>query len=57
VPAIDVSASLTGTVNKARTQIKGTWQRKVVIYNPADPTGVAILDTCDTGVLRYTAKN
>ncbi len=56
-PAIDVSAKLTGTVNKARTQIKGTWQRKVVIYNPADPTGAAILDTCETGVLSYTAKN
>jgi hypothetical protein len=57
IPAFDVSAKLTGTVNKARTRIKGTWQRKVVIYDPADPTGVAIVDTCDTGVLRYTAKN
>jgi hypothetical protein len=57
LPALDVSARLTGTVNKARTRIKGTWQRKVIIYNPADPTGAAILDTCDTGVLSYTAKN
>jgi hypothetical protein len=57
VPAFDVSAKLTGRVNKARTQIKGTWQRKVVIYNPADPTGAGILDTCDTGPLNFTAKN
>jgi len=57
IPALDISAKLTGKVNKARTSIKGTWQRKVVTYNPADPTGVAVLDTCDTGVLNYTAKN
>jgi hypothetical protein len=57
VPALDISAKLTGTVNKARTQIKGTWQRKVVIYNPADPTATQVLDTCDTGVLSYTARN
>ncbi len=57
VPKLEVSAKLTGRVNKARTQIKGTWQRKVVIYSPADPTGATVLDTCDTGVLSYTAKN
>lgn len=57
VPALDISAKLTGTVNKARTRIKGTWQRKVIIYNPADPTGVAVLDTCDTGVLKFTLTN
>ncbi len=56
-PAIDVSAKLTGQVNKRRTQVKGTWQRKVVIYNPADPTGVAVLDSCDSGVLPFTATN
>ena len=54
---LEVSAKLTGKVNKARTRITGTWQRKVVIFNPADPTGVAILDTCDSGVLKYTATN
>jgi hypothetical protein len=57
VPALDVSAKLTGRVNKARTEIKGTWQRKIVIYDPADPTGAAILDTCDTGVLNFKATN
>jgi len=57
VPRLDVTAKLTGQVNKARTRIIGTWTRKVVIYNPADPTGVAIADTCDSGLLRFTAKN
>jgi hypothetical protein len=57
IPALDISAKLTGAVNRARTRIKGTWQRKVVIYDPNDPTGTAVLDTCDTGVLRYVANN
>jgi hypothetical protein len=58
VPALDISAKLTGRVNKARTQIKGTWQRRIVIYEMADPTGVAApFDVCDTGVLNFTAAN
>jgi hypothetical protein len=57
VPAIDVSAKLTGRVNKARTQITGTWQRKIVLYDPSDPTTTKVFDTCDTGVLRFTARN
>ena len=57
VPAFDVSAKLTGRVNKARTQIKGTWQRKIVLYDPADPTTTKVYDTCDTGVLSFTARN
>jgi hypothetical protein len=54
-PAIDVSASISGQLNKAHTAIKGTWQRKVVIYEPSDPTGVAVQDTCETTV-NFTAK-
>ncbi len=54
--AIDVSASISGRVNKARTRITGTWQRRIVIYDARDPTGVAVFDTCDTGPLRFTAK-
>ena len=56
-PAYDFSAKFTGTVNKARTRIKGSWQRKLVLYNPADPTATQILDSCDTGVLSFTARN
>jgi hypothetical protein len=58
VPALDVSAKLIGRVNKARTEIKGVWQRKIVIYDPADPMGVGTpLDTCDTGLLSFKATN
>lgn len=55
-PAIDVSASIKGQLNKARTRIAGTWRRKVVIYDPTDPTGVAVYDTCDSGAVRFRAK-
>ena len=56
IPPFDVSAKLTGTVNKARTRIKGTWQRKVVIYDPTDPTGVADPRHLRQRRLKYTAK-
>lgn len=55
-PALDVSGTITGQVNKAKTRIKGTWQLKVVAYDPMDPTGMGVLDSCDSGVLHYTAK-
>jgi len=54
--AIDVSASISGRVNKARTRVTGTWQRKIVIYDPSDPTATRIFDTCDSGPLRFRAK-
>jgi len=55
-PALDVSGSIKGRVNKARTQIKGTWQLKVVAYSPADPTNATVLDSCDSGLVAYTVK-
>jgi hypothetical protein len=55
-PALDVSGMITGQVDKAKTRIKGTWQLKVVAYDPMDPTGVAVLDSCDSGVLHYAAR-
>ncbi len=54
VGPVDVSGSLTGRINKARTKITGTWSMKVVAY---DPTGVAVKDSCNSGAVRYTAKN
>ena len=56
-PALDISGSITGRVNRARTRITGTWSLKIVAYNPADPAGAAVLDTCDSGAVKYTAKN
>jgi hypothetical protein len=55
-PALDVSGTITGQVDKAKTRIKGTWQLKVVAYDSMDPTGKGVLDTCDSGVLHYTAR-
>jgi hypothetical protein len=55
LPAVDVSASISGRFNKAKTSVKGKWTRKVVIYEPSDPTGVAIQDSCETTV-NFTAK-
>ncbi|MBA3748533.1 MAG: hypothetical protein H0W96_13725 [Solirubrobacterales bacterium] len=48
--------SITGTVNKAKTRIVGTWSAKVVAYAASDPTGATVLDTCDSGTLSYRAK-
>jgi len=57
IPALDVSAKVTGRLNAKHTRITGTWSRKIVIYDLADPTTTAVADTCDSGVLRYTADN
>jgi hypothetical protein len=57
VSKIVISGSITGRVNKAHSQIKGTWSQKVVAYSAADPTGATVLDTCDSGVVSYTADN
>jgi hypothetical protein len=54
--ALDISASITGRVNKARTRVTGTWQRTIVIYDASDPTATKVFDTCDSGPLRFRAK-
>ena len=54
--ALDVSASIKGRVNKAHTRVVGTWQRTIVIYDVADPTATKVFDTCDSGPLRFRAK-
>jgi hypothetical protein len=51
-----VTGRITGKVNKARTTVTGTWSQRVVAIAASDPTGATILDTCDSGVVRYTAK-
>jgi hypothetical protein len=55
-PAIDISARMTGRLSSDRRSITGTWRRTVVIYDSTDPTGVAVEDTCDSGVVRFRAK-
>lgn len=56
VSKVQVSGSITGTVNKARTRVKGTWNQKIIAISAADPTGATVLDTCDSGVVNYTAR-
>jgi hypothetical protein len=56
-PAYDISARVTGRLNRSHTRITGTWRRKIVIYSPTHPTAATVLDTCDSGALRYTADN
>jgi hypothetical protein len=53
---IQVSGSISGTVNKAKTRVKGTWTQKIVAFSAADPTGATVSDTCDSGVVNYTAR-
>lgn len=55
--ALDISGSIAGRVNSARTKIIGTWSLKFVAYNPADPTATQVSDTCDSGAVKFTAKN
>jgi hypothetical protein len=56
VSKIQVSGYITGTVNRAKTRVKGTWNQKIVAFSAADPTGATILDTCDSGVVSYKAE-
>ncbi len=55
--AFDVTGSISGRRNQSRTTITGTWSLKIVTYDPADPTGTTVKDTCDSGKVKYTAKN
>ena len=48
---IEVDDSFTGRVNRARTAITGTWRNKMVVREPDGS-----VDTCDSGVLRFTAR-
>ena len=48
---IEVDDSFTGKVNRARTAITGTWRNKMVVREPDGS-----IDTCDSGVLRFTAR-
>ena len=56
VSKFQISGAITGTVNKAKTRVKGTWNLKIVAFSAADPTGATILDTCDSGVVNYKAE-
>jgi hypothetical protein len=46
------SGTITGRLNRKRTRITGTWTQKVTIRETAG----AIVDTCDSGRVTYTAR-
>jgi hypothetical protein len=48
---VDFADVFTGKVNRKRTVVSGTWSVKLTIHE-ADGS----VDTCDSGVLRYTAR-
>ena len=51
--SFDISQShMTGTSNRARANISGTWR---LIDAEHDATG-ALTDTCDSGMVHWTAK-
>ena len=46
------TSTINGKLNRRRTRISGAWQNTIVMRNAAGAT----VDTCDTGVLRYTVQ-
>ena len=48
----DFQGSISGSLNRAKTRITGTWRFKATFH---DGTG-AVTDTCDSGSVRWTAK-
>jgi hypothetical protein len=49
----DVEGSISGAFNAARTKVSGKWQSKLTHH---DATG-AVVDTCDSGVVSWSAKD
>jgi len=48
----DIEASVSGALNRARTKMSGTWRLKFTDHDNAG----AVTDTCDSGVVRWTAR-
>ena len=48
----DFEGSASGALNAARTKVSGKWQLKVTDHDAAG----AVTDTCDSGSLRWNAK-
>jgi hypothetical protein len=48
----DFSGSITGSINKAQTKVKGTWTWKAVDHDLAG----AVTDTCEAATFSWSAK-
>ncbi|CAN5167247.1 hypothetical protein BH20ACT16_BH20ACT16_04960 [soil metagenome] len=51
VPA-DVESKVIGRMAKGRASIRGVWSLKITIY---DPAGSMVVDTCESGLVSWTA--
>lgn len=52
VPA-DVESKVIGRLSSNRASMRGVWSLKITVYNP---TGVTVLDTCESGLVSWTAS-
>jgi hypothetical protein len=48
----DVESKVIGRFDKGRASMRGIWSLKITIY---DPAGTAVKDTCESGLVRWTA--
>jgi hypothetical protein len=48
----DFEGSISGALNRTRSKVSGRWHLKVTVYDTAG----AVTDTCDSGSVRWTAK-
>lgn len=51
VPA-DVESKVIGRMAKGRASIRGVWSLKITIF---DPAGAMVVDTCESGLVSWTA--
>ena len=52
VPA-DVESKVIGRQSADRGSMRGVWSLKITVY---DPTGTSVLDTCESGLVSWTAS-
>jgi hypothetical protein len=52
VPA-DVESKVIGRLSNNRSSIRGVWSLKITVY---DPTGMTAVDTCESGLVSWTAS-
>jgi hypothetical protein len=49
----DIEGTITGRRSRDRGSFRGTWTYKVTFY---DAAGTSVLDTCESGLVRWTAR-
>jgi hypothetical protein len=50
--SFDSQGNISGTFNRARTKVSGKWRLTITDYDAAG----AVIDTCDSGTLSWSAK-